>query len=304
MRTIIWLAFEPSAVSAQRLRQLDACASLLQSDIVIVTKQAIVPTLNGGHGRVLVCDEIWDALPNPADFVVKLLALLPACDIIAILSPHSQQYLRILSQIAAFRHMLFIPGMCTRGFPACTRLICAGRIIETIQTPDVPFAATLALDEPAPVHSIWTISSDNKGEIGDLKSCIASLVSFEPFTSDGIQLDGARIVFAGGRGLGSKESFEKLGVCAARYGAALAASRLAVDLGWCRNDLQVGQTGQTIAPDIYVAFGISGAIQHLAGIRNAKKIIAINTDKDAPIMRYADYAVIADANEVVQVMMG
>ena len=124
-------------------------------------------------------------------------------------------------------------------------------------------------------------------------------IEFDEFSDDLVSLDRAKVVFAGGRGLGSGENFEKLSRCAARYGAGLAASRLAVDLGWCRNDLQVGQTGRAVAPEIYVAFGISGAIQHLAGIQNARKIYAVNTDKTAPIFEFSDFGLIADAVRVI-----
>ena len=250
---------------------------------------------------LLTHDVCMDTYLSPPALAAALARYMSSERALVAVAPHTPHWIRVLSLLAAGLGVPFISGMKPSKFPACERAACANRLVECMNPPSSPFCATLQPEQPGNADGLWHVMDGqnlNLGACGEGASA-----SFEAFTSGFNDLDGARIVFSGGRGLGGLARFERLAACAKKYGAALAASRMAVDMGWCRNDIQVGQTGHAIAPDIYVAFGISGAIQHLAGIQNAAKIIAVNTDKDAPIFQMADEGIVADAGEVIEALL-
>ena len=178
------------------------------------------------------------------------------------------------------------------------RPIYAGSCIATVKSTDtvkVITVRTTAFDASPIIDSSVTV---NSGAVVDsLKN--ASFVSDEIAESDRPELTAADVIVSGGRALGSSENFEIIEALADKLGAAVGASRAAVDAGYVPNDYQVGQTGKIVAPNLYIAIGISGAIQHLAGMKDSKVIVAINKDEDAPIFQVADYGLVGDLFEAV-----
>jgi electron transfer flavoprotein alpha subunit len=255
-----------------------------------------------GVAKVLLADgaQLKDGLAE--NLAAQVLAL--ASNYSHILFPSTASGKNVAPRVAAKLDVAQISDITAVESPdTFQRAIYAGNAIATVQSSDAVkvitvrttgFDAVAAQGGSAAVESVTVV--------GD--SGLSSFVGREVAKSDRPELAGARVVVSGGRGLGSAENFKILDPLADKLGAALGASRAAVDAGYAPNDWQVGQTGKIVAPQLYVAVGISGAIQHLAGMKDSKVIVAINKDPEAPIFGVADYGLVGDLFQVVPELAG
>ncbi len=251
-----------------------------------------------GVSKVLLADAAYFGDGLAESIAEQVLTI--ANDYSHILAPATPYGKNILPRVAAKLDVAQISEISKVGAPdTFERPIYAGNAIATVKSLDkikvitvrgTAFDAAVAEGGSATVEILPTVADQG----------ISHFVSREVATSDRPELTAAKIIVSGGRGVGSGENYTKvLTPLADKLGAALGASRAAVDAGFVANDYQVGQTGKIVAPQLYIAVGISGAIQHLAGMKDSKVIVAINKDAEAPIFSVADYGLVGDLNTMV-----
>ena len=251
-----------------------------------------------GVKKVLVAEGEPYAHDLAEPLAALIVSLAPSYD--AIVAPATSRFKNVMPRVAALLDVMQVSEIIKVVAPdTFERPIYAGNAIQTVKSKDAKkvitvrtstFQATPAGDAAAPVEN--AASAADPG--------LSSFVGEEVAKSDRPELTSAKIIVSGGRAMQSRENFAKyIEPLADKLGAGVGASRAAVDAGYAPNDWQVGQTGKVVAPELYVAIGISGAIQHLAGMKDSKVIVAINKDEDAPIFQVADYGLVADLYQAV-----
>ncbi len=250
-----------------------------------------------GVRKVLLADAPQLAHRLAEDTTATILPLMG--DYAALLAPATTMGKNVLPRVAALLDVGQVSDIVEVKSPdTFVRPIYAGNALETVQTSDKTVVATVRTTAFAATGEGGSASVETVGAGDEVAS--SSFVGADITESERPELTSARVVISGGRGMESGENFEKLiAPVADRLGAAIGASRAAVDSGFMPNDYQVGQTGKVVAPELYVAVGISGAIQHLAGMKDSKVIVAINKDAEAPIFQVADYGIVGDLFEVM-----
>ncbi len=250
-----------------------------------------------GVGKVLVADGPQFADGLAESVAAQVVAL--AGGYTHVFAPATAYGKNILPRVAAKLDAAQVSDISSvESADTFTRPIYAGNAIATVQSSDkikvitarpTNFDAAPAEGGSAAVENVTAVAAADSSRF----------VGRDVVKSDRPELQGAKVVVSGGRGMGSAENFKLLEPLADRLNAAMGASRAAVDAGYAPNDWQVGQTGKVVAPQLYVAVGISGAIQHLAGMKDSKVIVAINKDPEAPIFSVADYGLVGDLFEVI-----
>ena len=302
MKTLVWVEHDGSVVKDATLAVVTAASQLGEVHLIVagqgVDAVAAEAAKIAGVGKVHVADDaaLAHALAeNVAPLIVTLMG-----DHDAVLFPATSNGKNIAPRVAALLDVMQISDILSvESEDTFTRPIYAGNAIATVQSKDAKKVITVrgtAFAKAATEGGSGTIEAVS----GSSDAGVSTYVGSEIAKSERPELTSAKIIVSGGRALGSGEQFHAIiDPLADKLGAGVGASRAAVDAGYAPNDYQVGQTGKIVAPEVYVAIGISGAIQHLAGMKDSKTIIAINKDEDAPIFQVADIGLVGDLFKIV-----
>ncbi|MFF7061575.1 FAD-binding protein [Pseudomonas sp. NPDC008258] len=302
MSILVVAEHDNRTLAAHTLHTLAAARQIGADIVVLVAGQdvagvALAAAQCAGVTKVLLADDAAYAY-QLAENVAPLVANLGR-DFSHVLAPATSNGKNLLPRVAALLDVDQISEIiAVESADTFKRPIYAGNAIATVQSSaavkvitvrSTGFEAVPAEGGSAPIEAL----------AGAADAGLSAFVGEELATSDRPELTAARIVVSGGRGMGNGDNFSHLYGLADKLGAAVGASRAAVDAGFVPNDMQVGQTGKIVAPQLYIAVGISGAIQHLAGMKDSKVIVAINKDEEAPIFQVADYGLVGDLFEIV-----
>ena len=303
MKTLVWVEHEGGALKDATLSAVTAASKLGEVHLLVagesVSAVADAAAKIAGVGKVHVADDAayGHALPEAiAPLVVELMGHHDA-----FVAPATANGKNIAPRVAALLDVMQVSDILSvEGEKTFTRPIYAGNAIQTVQAPAGKKIITVRTTTFKAAGEGGTASIEKVSAAAD--PGLSKFVGEELSKSERPELTSAKIVISGGRGMQSGENFHLLDKIADKLHAAVGASRAAVDAGFVPNDYQVGQTGKVVAPELYIAVGISGAIQHLAGMKDSKVIAAINKDEEAPIFQVADYGLVADLFKAIPEM--
>lgn len=307
MKTLVWVEHDGGAVKDATLSAVTAASQLGEVHALVagqgVDGVAQAAAMIAGVGKVHVADDAAYAHALAENVAPLVAALMGHHD--AFVVPSTSTGKNIAPRVAALLDVMQISDILSvEGDATFTRPIYAGNAIATVKSSDAKLVLTVrgtAFAKAAATGGSAAIEA--VAATGDAAK--SSFVSAEIAKSERPELTSAKIIVSGGRALQNAENFQTIiEPLADKLGAGVGASRAAVDAGYVPNDYQVGQTGKIVAPEVYVAVGISGAIQHLAGMKDSKVIIAINKDEDAPIFQVADIGLVGDLFKIVPELTG
>jgi electron transfer flavoprotein alpha subunit len=302
MKTLVWVEHEGGHIKDATLPAVTAASKLGEVHLIVagqgVGGVAEAAAKIAGVGKVHVADDAAYAHALAENVAPLIAGLMEGHD--AFVAPATTTGKNIAPRVAALLDVMQISDVTgVEGEDTFTRPIYAGNAIATVKSSDskkvltvrgTAFEKAAAEGGSGTIEKVW--GTGDKG--------LSSFVGAEIAASERPELTSAKIIVSGGRAFGSSDQFHSLlDPLADKLGAGVGASRAAVDAGYAPNDYQVGQTGKIVAPEVYIAIGISGAIQHLAGMKDSKVIVAINKDEDAPIFQVADLGLVGDLFKIV-----
>jgi electron transfer flavoprotein alpha subunit len=251
----------------------------------------------GGVAKVLLAENAIYEHDLAEPLAALIVSLAPSYD--AIVAPATSRFKNVMPRVAALLDVMQVSEITKVVAPdTFERPIYAGNAVQTVKSKDAKKIVTVRTSAFSAAGAGGSAAVETVAAAAD--PALSSFVGEEVAKSDRPELTSAKIIVSGGRAMQSRENFAKyIEPLADKLGAGVGASRAAVDAGYAPNDWQVGQTGKVVAPELYIAVGISGAIQHLAGMKDSKVIVAINKDEEAPIFQVADYGLVADLYQAI-----